>query len=109
MSVPQGSCLGPLLFIIYISDLPLAVQGRTISMYADDNSLCYHGLNMALLNETINNDLRQLSTWLQANKPSLNVAKTHSILIATEQKQDGFNSPNQKLELDIRGNELDVV
>ena len=47
VGVPQGLCLGPLLFIINISDLPLAVQGSTVSMYADDTSLCYHGLNMA--------------------------------------------------------------
>ena len=101
VGVPHGSCLGPLLLIIYINDLPLAVQGSTISMYADDTSLCHQSLNMAQLNKTINNDLRQLSTWLQANKLSLNVAKTHSMLIATKQKQDGLNSTNQKLELNI--------
>ena len=64
---------------------------------------------MAQLNEAINNDLNQLSTWLQANKLSLNVAKTHSMLIPTKQKQDGLSSTNQNLELNICGNELYVV
>ena len=78
-------------------------------MYADDTSLCYQALNIAQINEPINNDLRQLSTRLQANELSLNVAKTYSMLIATKQKQDGLNSTNKKLELNIRDNELDVV
>ena len=86
VGVPQGSCLGPLLFLIYINDLPLAVQGWTVSMYADDTSLCHQALNMTQLNGAINNDLKQLDAWLQGNKLSLNVTKTYSMLITTKQK-----------------------
>ena len=109
VGVPQGSCLGPLLFLIYINDLPLAVQGSTVSMYADDTSLCHQALNMTQLNGAINNDLKQLDAWLQGNKLSLNVTKTHSMLITTKQKRNILKSTDQNLELSIRGKELDIV
>ena len=86
MGVPQGSCLGPLLFLIYINDLPQTVQGSSVTMYADDTSLCLQSQDLTQLNEAINSDLTKLETWLQGNKLSLNVAKTHSMLIFTKQK-----------------------
>ena len=84
VGVPQGLCLAPLLFLIYINDLPLVVQGSTMSMYADDTSLCHQALNMTQLNGAINNDLKRLDTWLQGNELSLNVTKTHSMLIPSK-------------------------
>ena len=109
VGVPQGSCLGPLLFLIYINDLPQAVQDSTVSMYADDTSLCYQSHDLTRLNEAINSDLRKLDTWLQGNKLSLNVAKTHSMLISTKQKHNILKSQNKDLVLKIRDNELEVV
>ena len=73
--VPQGSCLGPLLFLIDINDLPQAVQDSVVSMYADVTSLCYRSSDITQLNEAINNDLSTLDTWLQGNNLTLNVAK----------------------------------
>ena len=64
---------------------------------------------MTQLNGTINNDLKQLDAWLQGNKLSLNVTKTHSMLITTKQKRNILKSTNQNLELSIRGKELDIV
>ena len=78
-------------------------------MYADDTSLCYQSHDLTQLSEDINNDLKKLVTWLEGNKLSLNVAKTHSMLISTKQKGSSLKSRNEALELKIRNNELDVV
>ena len=84
--VPQGSCLGPLLFPIYINDLSLALQDSSTSMYADETSLCYQSNDITQLNGAVNNHLKKLDYWLQGNMLSLNAAKTHSMLLATKQK-----------------------
>ena len=86
VGVPQGSCLGPLLLRIYITDLPQAVQDSTV--YADDTILCYQSHDLTQLNEATNSDLKKLDSWLQGNKLSLNVMKTHSMLIFAKQKQE---------------------
>ena len=109
VGVPQGSCLGPLLFLIYINDLPQTVQGSSVTMYADDTSLCHQSHDLTQLNEAINSDLTKLDTWLQGNKLSLKVAKTHSMLISTKQKHNSLKSRSEALELKIRDNELEVV
>ena len=78
-------------------------------MYADDTSLRYQSSDINVLNEAINNDLRQPVTWFQSNKLSLNVAKTHSMLISTKQKHNILKSRNKDLDLKIRDNELEII
>ena len=68
VGVPQDSCLGPFLFLIYVNDLRFALQDSNVSMYADDTSVCYQSNGIAQLNGAINIGLKKLNSWLQGNK-----------------------------------------
>ena len=79
--VPQGSRLGPLLFLFCISDLPKVVENRTVAMYCDDAGLCLRGVCLAQVNEAINKNLESFYHWLKKSKLSLNVVRTVSMNI----------------------------
>ena len=84
--VPQGSVLGPLLFLVYINDLHNSIRFSSPFHFADDTGLLNIQDSMHAINKTLNKDLRELSFWLNANKIALNVAKTEIILFKTSNK-----------------------
>ena len=73
--VPQGSILGPLLFLIYVNDMEAAVSCRLI-LYADDSALLVSGTSVSVIEETLGHELTFLSEWLVDNKLSIHLGKT---------------------------------
>ena len=79
--IPQGSGLGPLLFLIYINDLPRCLNaGTKPNMFADDNQIATSIDDIKVITETLKKDLNNVAIWLSAYKLTLNKSKPEYII-----------------------------
>ena len=85
--IPQGSVLGPLLFLLYINDFHCSWELFDFHLFADDANLFYENKSLQILQNRINSELINVHTWLSANKLSLNIEKSNFIIFHPPQKR----------------------
>lgn len=83
--VPQGSILGPLLFLVYVNDMHLSVNCR-LSLYADDSALVFSHSDPVVIGDSLSAELSNCREWLIDNKLTLHMGKTECILFGTGQR-----------------------
>ena len=95
--VPQGSILGPLLFILYINDLYTFLTDAAVSLYADDTALYTSAKTQIEIKLTLQIELTVVCEWLKANKLTLNANKTKHVIFGT--KHHMTTKPDLKLHV----------
>ena len=85
--VPQGSILGPLLFLLYINDIASVSSILFSILFADDTTLFYGSKNLQELSEVVNNELSKMIEWLNASRLSLNIDQTNFMIFRPKGKK----------------------
>ena len=104
----QGSILGPLLFIVFINDLPLYVISSRIDLYANDITLTSstNDSSIGRLEGTLNSSIAEIVDWAASNKLPINEGKTKAMLITGKRLPSKIN---EEMTLTIKGTELELV
>ena len=93
--VPQGSVLWPLLFLIYVNDLPSISKVLKFYLFADDTSIYFESDNLLTLQKIANSQLQKVKKWLDANQLALNIGKTNYAIFHSQAKKCDESNSNQ--------------
>ena len=88
--VPQGSILGPALFILYVNDMCNVSKSLKSILFADDTNLFYAGKDLDEVCKIVSRELNIFHIWLQVNKLSLNVAKTNFMIFGNKRFEENY-------------------
>ena len=88
--VPQGSILGPALFILYVNDMCNVLKSLKSILFADDTNLFYAGKDLDEVCKIVSRELNILHIWFQVNKLSLNVAKTNFMIFGNKRFEENY-------------------
>ena len=105
--VPQGSILGPLLFITYVNGLPTCLKHCEVAIYADDTVIYYSGLSAQEITDALNSDLQELSSWFESNLLTLNASKSKFVLFGSNRSPKSYRNV-QDLSIVIDADSLDT-
>ena len=107
--VPQGSVLGPLLFILYINDISMVTKDCNLDLYADDSTLYYSDNDLSKIQTTLQNNICALISWCNDNNMCLNPSKTKCMLISTPHKHKQLLKGKTTFNLYIDKTLIDTV
>ena len=100
--IPQGSTLGPLLFLLYINDLPNCSSKLSFRIFADDANMFYTSNNLHNLEFVMNDELKSEVKYCAINKLSKNFLKTNFILVSSSWLSGSINVDNIKIKSQIK-------
>ena len=97
--VPQGSILGPLLFVAFINDLP-SIISSSIELYADDATITAQGKSLNEVQFKLQEGANKVSRWCKENRMAINCIKTKVMLMSTSKRLSLLPSPNLNIKID---------
>ena len=109
--VPQGSILGPVLFLLFVNDMPLNIFKSTMDIYADDTTISSSASSSEIpkLKEVLLEDLQKVEKWSRTNNMYLNPSKTKAMLAVGKRLRKRFDGETSSLQLCLNDEEIEIV